>query len=145
MRLLLFISFFVFTTASGQTKKAINQGTVVCELPVEKRCITINDGKPLFVSYVDKSYRGLIVVEGSLDTSTLTYTGQRIIFSRLNSKVNTNKKLELEFGDKPAKNQSYLVTVLPELNNTLKKIKFKFARHGDCKIYTSYRFRVTLK
>lgn len=147
MRLLYFVAFFIaFSSSFGQSKKSSTKGTVVCELPpIVNRCITINDGKPLFLNYTDNSYKGFVFVEGILDTSTLVFTGKKIIAARLYSKIDSTKKLELGFGDRPKSDQSYLITILPDLNKTLKKLKFSFARHADCKTYTLYRFRVNFK
>lgn len=70
--------------------------------------------------------------------------GHKIIYADLHSKLDTNKQIEVRldqhFGD-----TKYLDTILSNLINHLKYLKFKFVGHNGCIMITCWKFPITVK
>ena len=112
-----------------------------CVLPLN--CVTLlNDGS--IKSLKSKTqFVGKIIVQASLDTTSLTLTNLKIIYGDLYSKKNPEYKIQYRYSDMKG-NSLYFDNFLPEIKKHLTYLKFKIVGQ-NCIMPTDWKFPITLR
>ena len=143
MRLFLFLVFCsVISLAFGQKANFSSNKTIVYGIPVN--CLTIIPDKPIKTFHTSGEYVGKVAIQAQWDTLTMKLIKHKIIFANLHSKLNPSKQIVIRLNKKSG-DTKYLDTILPDLIQHLKYLKFEIAEHGNCVITTIWTFPITVK
>ena len=143
MRLLLSLIFSsIISNVFGQKTNFESTNKPVCILP--SNCLTITNDKPIKPFNKSGKYLGKVIIQAELDTTTMKLVKHKIIYADLHSKLDPTKQIEVRLNEDSGETK-YLDTILPELINHLKYLKFKISRLNNCIMTTSWKFPIIIK
>ena len=137
----LFLFAFLVTDAFGQQTKSNVGSTPACVLPLS--CVTIVGNQPIKPFKTSGRYIGHVIIVATLDSFSMQLINHKLVFADLYLKTDTTKRIEMRLGNQSG-NIKYLDTLLPNLVNHLKYVKFRLNKQKGCIMTTAWNFPITV-